>query len=417
MSREIAIIVDGVSKDFRLPHEKVDSVKSLFVNPFNKNRKKFELQRALHDISFKIPKGEFFGIVGRNGSGKSTLLKIIAGIYQPNQGTVATNGRLVPFIELGVGFNPELTGRENVYLNGALMGFSGKEIDNKYKSIVEFAELERFMDQRLKNYSSGMQVRLAFSTATLLADSDILLIDEVLAVGDADFQRKCFAYFKDLKRNGKTVVFVSHDMGAIREYCDRAVLIEKNEIVFSGTAEETAREYTRLFLPDVYSAQQNEANQSKHDEDKKKNKGKWGAGGVSISKVSPLKQIFNADIDKTIVINYTVTADKGYEDELLLGLSIKDGAGRVICGTNHRIMHLSKKILFDKKTRKIVTSWTLPNIFSEGEYIIEPAVDSLTKGELLEWWDDAARFRVINEQSTPYVVSPRIHLSIKTVDK
>ncbi len=417
MNKEIAIIVDGVSKDFRLPHEKVDSVKSLFVNPFNKNRNKFEVQSALHDISFKIPKGEFFGIVGRNGSGKSTLLKIIAGIYQPNQGTVTTNGRLVPFIELGVGFNPELTGRENVYLNGALMGFSGKEIDRKYKSIVEFAELERFMDQRLKNYSSGMQVRLAFSTATLLADSDILLIDEVLAVGDADFQRKCFAYFKDLKKNGKTVVFVSHDMGAIREYCDRAVLIEKSEVVFSGTAEETAREYTRLFLPDVYSAQQNEENQSKHNEDKKKNKGKWGAGGVSISEVSPLKQIFSVDTDKNISIRYTVTADSGYEDELLLGLSIKDGTGRVICGTNHRIMHLSKKILFDKKTRKIVASWTLPNIFSEGEYIIEPAVDSLTKGELLEWWDDAARFRVINEQSTPYVVSPRMHLSVKTVDE
>ena len=413
MSKEIAIVVDGVSKDFRLPHEKIDSVKSLFVNPFNKNRKKFEIQRALHDISFKIPKGEFFGIVGRNGSGKSTLLKIIAGIYQPNEGTVLTNGRLVPFIELGVGFNPELTGRENVYLNGALMGFSGKEIDGKYKAIVEFAELERFMDQRLKNYSSGMQVRLAFSTATLLADSDILLIDEVLAVGDADFQRKCFAYFKDLKRKGKTVVFVSHDMGAIREYCDRAVLIEKNEIVFSGTAEETAREYTRLFLPDVYSAQQNEENQKKHNEDKIRNKGKWGAGGISISKVTTEKSVFNQQKDKYIFISYTVTPDKeDYEDELMLGIAIKDGAGRVVCGTNSKIARFDKKIAITNKTKKITATWKVPNIFSEGEYSVEPAVDSVTRGELLEWWDDAIRFRVINEQNTPYVVSPAMSLTI-----
>ena len=212
MEDNIAISVKNVSKNFRLPHEKADSIKSVFVNPFNKNRKKFEVQHALRDISFDIPKGEFFGIVGRNGSGKSTLLKIIAGIYQPNKGSVTVNGRLVPFIELGVGFNPELTGRENVYLNGALMGFSEKEVDAKYKAIVDFAELERFMDQKLKNYSSSMQVRLAFSVATVLAESDVLLIDEVLAVGDADFQRKCFEYFKKLKKDKKTVIFVSHDM-------------------------------------------------------------------------------------------------------------------------------------------------------------------------------------------------------------
>ena len=418
MSKEIAIIVDSVSKDFRLPHEKVDSVKSLFVNPFNKNRKKFELQHALRNISFEIPKGEFFGIVGRNGSGKSTLLKIIAGIYRPNQGKVSTNGRLVPFIELGVGFNPELTGRENVYLNGALMGFSEKEVNGKYSSIVEFAELERFMDQKLKNYSSGMQVRLAFSTATLLADSDILLIDEVLAVGDADFQRKCFQYFKELKRKGKTVVFVSHDMGAVREYCDRAILIEKNEIVFSGTAEETAREYTRLFLPDVYSAQQNDENQKKHNEDKINNEGKWGAGGISITKVITEKSIFDQQKDKFISVSYTVTPDKkDYEDELMLGISIKDGSGRVVCGTNSKIVRFNKKIKLTAKTKKITATWKIPNIFSEGEYSIEPAVDSITRGELLEWWDDAARFKVVNEQNTPYVVSPTMSLSISLVDK
>src|ERR1700742_3610312 len=181
---EVAISAQHVYKNFVLPHEKVNSVKSLFTSLFRKRSKSSETQHALRDISFEIKEGEFFGIVGRNGSGKSTLLKILAGIYQPTKGSIATHGKLVPFIELGVGFNPELTGRENVYLNGALLGFSRRQIDDMYEDIVRFAELERFMDQKLKNYSSGMQVRLAFSMATR-AEADILLVDEVLAVGDA----------------------------------------------------------------------------------------------------------------------------------------------------------------------------------------------------------------------------------------
>jgi ABC-2 type transport system ATP-binding protein len=229
------ISVKNVYKNFKLPHEKAGSVKSI-ITGFSRNssRGTTETQHALEDISFEIKKGEFFGIVGRNGSGKSTLLKILAGIYQPSSGSVETRGKLVPFIELGVGFNPELTGRENVYLNGAMLGFDASQIDAMYNDIVAFAELERFMDQKLKNYSSGMQVRLAFSMATR-SEADILLVDEVLAVGDADFQKKCFDFFRKLKKNKKTVVFVSHDMNAVREYCDRAVLIDKSKLVACGT--------------------------------------------------------------------------------------------------------------------------------------------------------------------------------------
>src|SRR5437868_42900 len=171
---ELAIKVDHVSKTFKLPHQKQSSIKSIFLNFFRKRA--YEQQRALKDVSFEVKKGEFFGIVGRNGSGKSTLLKLLAGIYAPNSGNIQVNGKLTPFIELGVGFNPELTGRDNVYLNGALLGFNRKEMDKLYPEIVEFAELERFMDQKLKNYSSGMQVRLAFSVA-IRTQSDILLID------------------------------------------------------------------------------------------------------------------------------------------------------------------------------------------------------------------------------------------------
>src|ERR1700722_18703062 len=179
---DIAIGVTEVSKTFKLPNERSGSVKSAVVN-FYRNSRSYEIQEALKDISFKIRQGEFFGIVGRNGSGKSTLLKILAGIYDPSRGIIKVSGKLTPFIELGVGFSPELTGRENVYLNGALLGFNRKEMQAMYQVIVEFAELERFMDQKLKNYSSGMQVRLAFSIA-IRSQSDILLIDEVLAVGD-----------------------------------------------------------------------------------------------------------------------------------------------------------------------------------------------------------------------------------------
>ena len=176
---EVAIKVSHVSKSFKLPHEKSNSVKSIVVNPLKKRT--YERQEVLKDINFEIKKGEFFGIVGRNGSGKSTLLKLLAGIYSPDKGSIQVNGKLTPFIELGVGFNPELTGRENVFLNGALLGFNRKEMSTMYDEIVEFAELEKFMDQKLKNYSSGMQVRLAFSIA-IRAKSDILILDEVLAV-------------------------------------------------------------------------------------------------------------------------------------------------------------------------------------------------------------------------------------------
>lgn len=240
---DFAIKVENVSKVFKLPHEKNSSIKS-FVVSFYKHKKGYELQHALKDVSFEVKKGEFFGIVGRNGSGKSTLLKLLAGIYEPSSGQVHVRGSLTPFIELGVGFNPELTGRENVYLNGALLGFNRKEMQAMYSEIVEFAELGKFMDQKLKNYSSGMQVRLAFSIA-IRAKSDILLIDEVLAVGDAAFQQKCYEFFDKIKLSGVTVVFVSHDMDSVKRFCDRALVIRDGKIRTIGKPAEAAIEYER----------------------------------------------------------------------------------------------------------------------------------------------------------------------------
>jgi ABC-2 type transport system ATP-binding protein len=243
-NKEVALTVKDVSKHFVLQHEKNTSVKSLLTSGLKRN-KSSTTHKALKKIDFTVNKGEFFGIVGRNGSGKSTLLKIIAGIYQPTSGTVKVHGRLVTFIELGVGFNAELTGRENVYLNGSLLGFTRKEIDDIYDSIVEFAELEEFMDQKLKNYSSGMQVRLAFSVA-IQAKGDILILDEVLAVGDEAFQRKCDEYFKEIKKDStKTIILVTHSMEAVRKFCDRAMMIRDGKIAIDGTPEDVANVYTQ----------------------------------------------------------------------------------------------------------------------------------------------------------------------------
>lgn len=242
-AQTVVIGVDNLAKTFKLPHEKTTSIKSALIN-FRK-RRTYEKQEVLKDISFNVKKGEFFGIVGRNGSGKSTLLKLLAGIYTPTNGRVQINGKLTPFIELGVGFNMELTGRENVFLNGALLGFSRKEMGKMYPSIVEFAELDKFMDQRLKNYSSGMQVRLAFSIA-IRAQADILLIDEVLAVGDASFQQKCFEVFAELKKKGITIILVTHDMTSVLRFCDRVMLIHKGDIVEVGRPAAVADAYLEL---------------------------------------------------------------------------------------------------------------------------------------------------------------------------
>ncbi len=238
------IVVDGVSKRF-MPTVGQGSIKEIFTSIFSgKKRTKKAGHLVLNDVSFNIKKGDFFGIVGRNGSGKSTLLKMIAGVYSPTKGAISVNGRLVPFIELGVGFNPELSGRDNVFLNGALLGFNRTEMHEMYDEIVSFAELEEHMDVKLKNFSSGMQVRLAFSIA-IRAKAEILLIDEVLAVGDAAFQKKCTEVFSNYKATKQTIVLVTHDMSAVQRFCNRAAYIEDGELKVVGSPKEVADLYTK----------------------------------------------------------------------------------------------------------------------------------------------------------------------------
>jgi ABC-type polysaccharide/polyol phosphate transport system ATPase subunit len=245
--RPPAIVVQGVSKTFRIPRRQVHTLKERALHP--RRFHDFDELRAVEDISFEIREGEMFGIVGRNGSGKSTLLKCLAGIYVVDQdrgvGKLEVRGRLSPFIELGVGFNPELTAHDNVMINAIMLGLTRKEARERFDEVIAFAELEEFLELKLKNYSSGMYVRLAFSVAVQV-DADVLLIDEVLAVGDAAFQQKCFDQFNRLKTEGKTIVLVTHDMGAVSRMCDRAMLMERGRVVSLGDPDRVAREYHEL---------------------------------------------------------------------------------------------------------------------------------------------------------------------------
>ena len=243
VSEPPALVVDGVSKRFRIPGERVHTLKERALHPLR--HIPYRELIAVEGVSFSVAPGEFFAVVGRNGSGKSTLLKCLAGIYAVDTGQMYVNGRVSTFIELGVGFNMELPARENVIINAAMLGLPPREARRRLDRVLEFAELEEFADLRLKNYSSGMLVRLAFAVM-IQVDADILLIDEVLAVGDASFQQKCFDEFARLRREGRTMVLVTHDMGAVERFCDRALLLERGRIEMMGDPHRVGLRYLDL---------------------------------------------------------------------------------------------------------------------------------------------------------------------------
>ena len=238
-----AIVVDRVSKRYRIPREQYHTLKERALHAFQRTR--YETLDGLDDVSFAVPRGEFFGIVGRNGSGKSTLLKCIAGIYRVDAGAIAVNGRMSTFIELGVGFNGDLAAYDNVVLNAILLGLSPAEARDRVERVIEFAELGEFSDLKLKNYSSGMYVRLAFAVMVHV-DAEVLLIDEVLAVGDAAFQQKCYRQFERMRTEGRTILFVTHDMEAVNRFCDRALLLERGRVVKMGEPAEVSGEYLAI---------------------------------------------------------------------------------------------------------------------------------------------------------------------------
>jgi ABC-2 type transport system ATP-binding protein len=390
-SKDVVLRVDKVSKDFILPHEKSNSIKSSVIGLFRSKDKNSEVQHVLKEVSFQVEKGEFFGILGRNGSGKSTLLKIISEIYQPTKGEVKHKGKLVPFIELGVGFNPELTGRENVYLNGALLGFSRKEIDEKYDDIVKFAELEEFMDQKLKNYSSGMQVRLAFSLA-IRAEGDILVLDEVLAVGDTNFQQKCNDYFEKIKYESKTVILVTHNMDAVEKYCSRAMIIDNGHILQIGEPSRVAQKYSEL-----------NAGSSQDEDD-------IAEGVVDVKIVidgenGPLRVIDSTQV-KNVQFKLQLTSKEDLED-ISFGFTIFSGAGIPIFATNSKLT--DSPFSLQKGISKEMTL-KMENIFSNGNYDIAIAIRRGDK-EVLSSTRKTSAFSVFGRKHDFAITSPPYEIS------
>jgi lipopolysaccharide transport system ATP-binding protein len=331
----LAIEVEGVSKRFRIPLDRSTTLKYRLSHLRSSGR--YQDLYALHDVSMQIPFGSFVGIVGANGCGKSTLLKILAGIYRPTGGRVAVTGHVSPFLELGVGFNPELTARENVYLNGAVLGIRRSALHRRIDDIIGFAELERFADQKLKNFSSGMQVRLAFSVA-IQADAGILLMDEVLAVGDARFQERCLDIFTRYKREGRTVVLVTHDLGAVELYCDHAFLLDHGRLVAQGAAGEVCGAYRRLVgeQQDADAAAASaEAPASTLDSEETATR--WGTGEVRVTDV----EFLGADGERhhTFVAGQPLTVRiHGHVhrrvDDIVCGVGIHRDDGLIIAGDN-----------------------------------------------------------------------------------
>ena len=295
------------------------------------------------------------------------------------------NGSLTPFIELGVGFNPELTGRENVFLNGALLGFNRKQMAEMYDDIVEFAELERFMDQKLKNYSSGMQVRLAFSIA-IRAHSDILLLDEVLAVGDENFQRKCYSYFAQLKRNKQTVIFVSHDMSAVRDYCTSGILIDEGKIVMQGNVSEIVKEYTNLNMERIESEI---AEQSGEDKLRR-----WGNGKAVIGKVYTTingkrkKAFLSKD---SIQVNIEITAKENITTPVI-GMQLQDEQGRVVFASNTNELELPLSNL--RAGEAVTARFSIDNVYTNGLYTVSCAIASKDRTEVYSRVEDVTTFAV-----------------------
>lgn len=368
-----AIEVKNVKKSFYLPHHRSDSLKSTITQIFKTKEKGGSTFNALKDISFNVEKGDFFGILGRNGSGKSTLLKIISDIYQPTKGSVRHDGKLVSFIELGVGFKAELTGRENVFLNGALLGFSKDEIAEMYNDIVSFAELEEFMDQKLKNYSSGMKVRLAFSVA-IRAKADILILDEVLAVGDAAFQKKCTDYFETLKNNGKTVILVTHSMGNVRQFCNKAVVIDEGRVVFEGNPEEAAIKYEELFI--------------KEDSTKDRKEKKDGPFITARIIGSPVKN--NTEILEVEVKYRNTDTRKVYPKIVLYYQKI------AIMGANGKILH--NIVTEDTEEHTVIYKLPLRGFHQSNINVMAVLVDSEEEISLTHFgYDNELPFRIKNE--------------------
>jgi ABC-type polysaccharide/polyol phosphate transport system ATPase subunit len=394
MKSDIAISVKNLSKTFKIPHERKMRLKDYFLRPFSKTiYKRFD---ALRDISFDVKKGEFVGIIGRNGSGKSTLLKMLAGVYQPETGSVDVYGNLVPFLELGVGFNPELSGRENVYLNGTILGMTKKEIAAKYKEIVKFAELEEFMETQLKHYSSGMQVRLAFAIA-IQAKGDVYLLDEILAVGDAGFQIKSQQEILNLKESGKTIVFVSHDHSSISKFADKVVWIKDSKVekVAQGQNEiaDVIKQYLKLF------DQSDENTDEETKDEKSEDHGVIDMKIRILNEQNKTSKIFFTGKLLDIKIDFKVNKPEIKKD-LVFGISIANESGSVVYGTNTN----RKNVPVAPESKEVIYRIEELNLLA-GTYFLTVAAHSKA-GKIYRWDEKKYIFTVISGRSDEVGIAP-----------
>lgn len=408
----VVLSADHVSKSFKLPTEQATGLKQAVIN-WTRGVKGYKKQTVLKDVSFEVHQGEFFGIVGRNGGGKSTLLKLISQIYYPNDGEIRVHGKLVPFIELGVGFNPELTGRENVYLNGALLGFSREQVDAMYDDIVDFAELDEFMDQKLKNYSSGMQVRLAFSVA-IKAQGDILVLDEVLAVGDEAFQRKCNDYFTEIKKDPtKTVILVTHDMGAIKRYCTRAMFIQDGVVAAIGDRETVAEQYTLANL---------EAEERKQEQRRKivsENKDEYPNG---LNARCPLLRTYGVSpliLKSSDTFTFAVEYQYDEPGDFYLAIAMHDvRRGGITYDTG------AKTIKMEKHGHQTVYFEIPLNLFNDGEFRLitslrtpTPGDDRMTDAVAVALDDNACTFVIRDSRNRNYALLSDRALTITQIEE
>lgn len=408
----VVLSADHVSKSFKLPTEQATGLKQAVIN-WTKGVKGYKKQTVLKDVSFEVHQGEFFGIVGRNGGGKSTLLKLISQIYYPNDGEIRVHGKLVPFIELGVGFNPELTGRENVYLNGALLGFSRGQVDAMYDDIVDFAELDEFMDQKLKNYSSGMQVRLAFSVA-IKAQGDILVLDEVLAVGDEAFQRKCNDYFTEIKKDPtKTVILVTHDMSAIKRYCTRAMFIQDGVVAAIGDRETVAEQYTLANL---------EAEERKQEQRRKivsENKDEYPNG---LNARCPLLRTYGVSpliLKSSDTFTFAVEYQYDEPGDFYLAIAMHDvRRGGITYDTG------AKTIKMEKHGHQTVYFEMPLNLFNDGEFRLitslrtpTPGDDRMTDAVAVALDDNACTFVIRDSRNRNYALLSDRALTITQIEE
>jgi len=387
-----AIVCEGVHKRFRVPVDRSTTLKYRLSHPRSTSR--FHDLNALDDVSFTVPEGEFLGIIGHNGSGKSTLLKVLSRIYVQDSGTVTLTGNVSPFLELGVGFNPELTARENIYLNGAVLGLTHAQLDDRIDGIIEFAELTDFVDQKLKNYSSGMQVRLAFSVA-IQADAQILLMDEVLAVGDQRFQEKCFDTFGLYKREGRTVILVTHDLNAVNLYCDRALMLDHGKLVADGTP----REVTGLYKRRMGKA--SEAEDAKRGV--AQGTERWGSRDVEVRDVRLLTaggdthRVFSTGEPMVIEVDWVVNSDSVRDFLVALRFDRTDGLSPLAYPSTlltQALPGMARKGM-SGTLRYRTDSWP----FLSGSYLMTVEVYDEHRQSTYDQVERAVGFRVIDEKT------------------